>query len=244
MKLLFACALAAAAAGAALAQPTPSKGPPPAALPGAPASHGVFLSPSGEPFRPTTAAPDPLKTWFEQADVKHLGYLDRETFRADAMRFFKKLDENGDGVIDGFEVADYEHKLVPELAEEAEGRIPGLGADRSGGSGSGQQGPGQGSGRPGGGRRRGGSDTQNSGAQGAGGGDRTSGARLPPSRISQLIGEPEPVSGADFNFDTHITVDEWLRATDQRFDILDQAKTGKLTLEELRGRFKPLPKSP
>jgi hypothetical protein len=241
MKLFLVCALV-AIAGAAFAQTSPAKGPPPAALPGAPASHGVFLSPSGEPFRPTPTAPDPLKTWFEQADVKHLGYLDREAFRADAVRFFKKLDENGDGIIDGFEVADYEHKLVPELAEEAEGRIAGMGSDRSGGSGSSQQAPGEG--RPGGGRHRGSGDNQNAGAQGASGGDRTSSSRPPPSRISQLIGEPEPVSGADFNFDTHITLDEWLRATDQRFDILDQAKTGKLTLEALRARFKPLPKTP
>jgi hypothetical protein len=241
MKPLLACALAAAVAGVALAQPAPPK-PAPGALAAAPAAHGVFLSPSGEPFRPTAAAPDPLKTWFEQADVKHLGYLDREAFRADAVRFFKKLDENGDGIIDGFEVADYEHKLVPELAEEAEGRIAGMGSDRSGGSGSGQQNPGQGP--PGGGHHRGSDSSQTSAAQGASGGDRMGGGRLAPSRISQLIGEPEPVSGADFNFDTHITMDEWLRATDQRFDILDQAKTGKLTLEALRARFKPLPRTP
>jgi Ca2+-binding EF-hand superfamily protein len=237
MKLLLVCALAAAVSGAAFAQPTPPKGPPPAGPPGAPSAHGVFLSPSGEPFRPTAAAPDPLKTWFEQADGKHLGYLDREAFRADAVRFFKKLDENGDGVIDGFEVADYEHKLVPELGEEAEGRIAGMGADRGsdqgGGSGSGQPG------RPGGGRHRGGE--QGEGGQGAETG-RSSQIRPPASRISQLIGEPEPVSGADFNLDSRITLDEWLQATDQRFDILDQAKTGKLTLDELRARFKPLPK--
>ena len=241
MKLLFACALAAVAV-AAFAQPAPPRRPVPAAPPGAPPLHGVFLSPSGEPFRPTAAAPDPLKTWFEQADVKHLGYLDREAFRADAVRFFKKLDENGDGVIDGFEVADYEHKLVPELADEAEGRIPGLGRDRGSGSGTGQP-SGQGSGRPGGGRHHG-SAAQDASAQGAGGAGRQGGGRLPPSRITQLIGEPEPVSGADFNFDSRITMDEWLKATDQRFDILDQDKTGKLTLEELRARFKPLSKAP
>jgi hypothetical protein len=237
MKLLLVCALAAAASGAAFAQSTPPKGPPSAGPPGAPAAHGVFLSPSGEPFRPTAAAPDPLKTWFEQADVKHLGYLDREAFRADAVRFFKKLDENGDGVIDGFEVADYEHKLVPELGEEAEGRIAALSGDQAGdqsGSGSGQ--PGQG--RPGGGGQ-GAGDQSGQSADGAG---RSSGGRPPPSRISQLIGEPEPVSGADFNLDSHVTLDEWQRATDQRFDILDQAKTGRLTLDELRARFKPLPK--
>ena len=185
---------------------------------------------------------DPLKTWFDQADAKHLGYLDREAFRADAVRVFKQLDENGDGVIDGFEVADYEHKLVPELGEEAEGRLSGLGGDRaaqSSGPGSGQ--PGQG--RQGGGRHHGGGQEagdQNRTGQNADGPDRSSGGKPPASRISQLIGEPEPVSGADFNLDSRITLAEWMRATDQRFDILDQAKTGRLTLDELRARFKAL----
>jgi len=238
MKLLIAVAFALVAAGAGLAQSAPANGPPPAAQPTGPPSQGVFLSPSGEPFRPTASAPDPLKTWFEQVDSRHQGFIDREAFRADAARFFKKLDENGDGIIDGFEVADYEHKLVPELAEEAEARAAAM--ERGGGSNSGQSGQGQGSGRPGGGRHRGGgaaASTQDSGA------GRPSQGRPPVSRISQLIGEREPVSGADFNLDSHITLDEWMRATDQRFDILDEHKDGKLTLEELRARFKPLPKS-
>ena len=66
------------------------------------------------------------------------GYIDRFEFRADAARFFKTLDENGDGIIDGFEVADYEAKVVPELAEAAEGRLPG-----QYGPGAGQQGGGR-----------------------------------------------------------------------------------------------------
>ena len=57
MKWFLVCALAASVSGAAFAQPAPLKGPPPAGPPGAPSAHGVFLSPSGEPFRPTAAAP-------------------------------------------------------------------------------------------------------------------------------------------------------------------------------------------
>src|SRR5215472_1566415 len=96
----------------------------------------LFLSPAGEPFRPTPAAPDPMKAWFDQADTKHQGYLDREEFRADAVRFFRRLDANGDGVVDGFEVADYEHKLVPELAAEAEGPVLQAPGERPAGGGA------------------------------------------------------------------------------------------------------------
>jgi len=114
MKILAFCALAAlAVSGPALAQPNP------------PAMR-LFLSPSGEPFHASPTAPDPLKTWFDQADANHDGVIDRAEFRADAVRFFKLLDENHDGIIDGFEVADYEAKVVPELSDEALGRMGGL----------------------------------------------------------------------------------------------------------------------
>ncbi|SRR5579883_2758084 len=186
--------------------------------PHAPPAKLVFLSPSGEPFRPTPAAPDPLKTWFDQADTKHQGYIDLGEFRADAARFFKTLDENGDGVIDGFEVADYEAKVVPELASEAEDRLIAAAERAKGGE-----------------RRRGQdrSDAKGAAAPGAHAARQEGGIR-------QLIGEPEPVSGADFNFDSHITLAEWMTAADQRFEILDEAKDGKLTLDELRARFKPI----
>jgi Ca2+-binding EF-hand superfamily protein len=238
--MIAVAAAAATAAGAAPPASTPGQGK--AAPP------RIFLSPSGEPFRPGPDHADPLKAWFDQVDAAHRGYIDRADFRADAARFFKKLDENGDGVIDGFEVADYESKVVPELAEAAEGRLPG------------QFGPPRGrSGGPGGenGHRRGGGDPGTErpgaaqaeaqpqvGAQGRG--------RSPQRPIMQLIDEPEPVSGADFALDSHITLAEWMRATDQRFEILDEAKNGKLTLEildankdgrisldELRARFLP-----
>jgi len=118
-RLLAAAALSLALAVPALAQapekPQPQPQPPPL----------LFLSPSGEPFRKSEATPDPLAAWFAQVDVEHQGFIDREAFRADAARFFDKLDENHDGVIDGFEVTDYEHKIVPELDEWAEGRAPG-----------------------------------------------------------------------------------------------------------------------
>jgi hypothetical protein len=81
----------------------------------------IFISPSGEPFRPSAEAPDPFEAWFARADADHDGSIDRAEFRADALAFFKVLDVNGDGVIDGFELARYEKEVAPELAAEAEG---------------------------------------------------------------------------------------------------------------------------
>jgi hypothetical protein len=193
--LLVSAALFSLLAGLAAAAPTPQ--PPPL----------MFISPSGEPFRQSPATPDPLKAWFDQADARRQGYIDREEFRTDAARFFKRLDENGDGVIDGFEVGDYEHKVVPELAEWAEGRAPGEFAGAKGDhphepkqSGSAKRGP-------------------------------------APRAIAQVIYEPEPVSDADFNLDSRITMAEWMEAADRRFDLLDTDKTGRLTLDALRAKL-------
>lgn len=184
----------------------------------------VFLSPSGEPFRRSADMPDPLAAWFAQADTGRLGYLDRAEFRADATRFFHRLDENGDGIVDGFEVQDYESKVVPELADWSEGiPVSDMGSgrhDHDGGPG----GHGDGHGR------------RDHGHQPPGG-DHQRNSRAP--AIAQLIAEPEPVTAADFNFDSHITLDEWMRATDARFAVLDKDHTGKLTLDELRARMSP-----
>jgi Ca2+-binding EF-hand superfamily protein len=84
-----------------------------AARPAAP--DPVFISPSGEPVRPTPQAPDAFEAWFARLDARHDGKVDRTEFRADAEQFFKRLDVNGDGVIDGFEIAAYEKTVAPEL---------------------------------------------------------------------------------------------------------------------------------
>ncbi len=210
-------------AGPGLAQPAGPPGPKPAAPP------RIFLSPSGEPYRLSPTTPDPLKAWFDHVDANRDGVVDRFEFRADAAIFFKTLDENGDGVIDGFEASDYEHKIVPELAEQAEGRLPGQFAprDRDGQSEDRSPKPGQRATEP----------HRESHAVGPGGVAGRGGRG-----IAQLVDEPEPVTGADFNLDSHITLAEWLRATDQRFDLLDTAHTGRLTLEALRTKMAELQK--
>ena len=224
-KRLLAALAAALIASAALAQP-----------PGAPSSSSptpkpvsaprIFISPSGEPFRLSPTAPDPLKAWFDRVDANQDGVIDRFEFRADAARFFKTLDANGDGVVDGFEASDYEHKIVPELAEQAEGRLPGQFGSRDQGA--------QHEDRPKPGQR---ATEPHREAHDAGAGPGRGGRG-----IAQLLDEPEPVTGADFNLDSHITMEEWLRATDQRFELLDTAKTGRLTLDALRVKMAAMEK--
>ena len=79
------------------------------------AAPGLFISPGGQPFRSLPGEPYPVARWFAQADKNGDGRIDRAEFRADAATFFKVLDQNHDGVIDGFELSYYEHTLVPEI---------------------------------------------------------------------------------------------------------------------------------
>jgi hypothetical protein len=146
----------------------------------------VFVSPSGEPFHPSPAAPDPFEAWFSRVDTNHDGRIDRAEFRADAAQFFKRLDINGDGVIDGFEVAAYEKSVAADLDINGQG----FAAD-------------------------------------------------PKSRDApmSLLADPEPVSGADADLNSHITLAEWLAATDHRFDLLDTHHLGYLTREALAARL-------
>lgn len=75
----------------------------------------LFVSPMGEPFRADVGKPYPSAAWFEQADANHDGVITREEFRADALKFFKALDANGDGRISDFEIHRYEVVVAPEI---------------------------------------------------------------------------------------------------------------------------------
>jgi hypothetical protein len=143
----------------------------------------VFISPSGEPFHAGAGAADGFEAWFAQVDTRHDGRIDLGEFRADAARYFKVLDTNNDGVIDGFEVAAYEKSVAPELD------IAGQGFARDG-------------------KAR--------------------------SDVATLLSEPEPVSGADVNLDSRITLTEWLAAADRRFELLDTKHLGYLTHDGLK----------
>jgi hypothetical protein len=75
----------------------------------------LFVSPMGEPFRAPASKPYPSAVWFAQADANHDGVVTREEFRADALRFFKTLDQNGDGKISDIEIHRYEQEIAPEI---------------------------------------------------------------------------------------------------------------------------------
>jgi Ca2+-binding EF-hand superfamily protein len=165
----------------------------------------LFLSPAGEPFHADAGKPYPVGVWFAQADADHDGKLTREEFRADFARFFKALDENHDGVIDGVEVQRYEQQVAPEVLPrlaQVQGGYPG--------------------------ERGGKGDKRLAEAPRAKGGEQLDGAPA-----YSLFNVSEPVASADADFDGKITLEEFLRTADRRFDLLDKDKAGYLTLETL-----------
>ena len=74
-----------------------------------------FISPMGEPFRARTATDDTLADWFIQADRNRDGMLTADEMRADAERFFARLDTNHDGELDPDEIANYEYEIAPDI---------------------------------------------------------------------------------------------------------------------------------
>jgi hypothetical protein len=194
----------------------------------------LFISPAGKPFRAAPDQPYPVVQWFAAADTDHDGKLTREEFRQDAAAFFNELDINHDGVIDGPEVARYEHVVAPEIL----GLVPDRSAGQASGAGEGGEGHRGGMGGRGGGRRGGG---------GQSGGRTTPGAVPQGAGLYGLINQPEPVAAADANFDGRITLAEFLEAADRHFATLDTADAGFLTLaglpqtpaQALRARHRP-----
>jgi hypothetical protein len=190
----------------------------------------LFISPSGEPFR----GPNGLEAWFARADADHDGAITLPEFEADALRFFRVLDANGDGQIDGFEIQAYEQDVAPEIAANDFDRAPAARVgeeDRPRGDG------GTGGGRRG--RRVGGMGRR---SDGGGRGDGRVTTSLEGASRYALINEPEPVANADENLDSRVSLDEWKRATQRRFTVLDKAKTGRLTLDGLKGKASPQPR--
>jgi hypothetical protein len=177
----------------------------------------LFISPMGEPFR----GPDGFGTWLAGADADHDGAVTLAEFRADAERFFKILDTDGNGYIDGFEMQAYERERVPEIGAVA--------VDEGG----------RGGGRGGfGGRRRGGGDAPppSGGEAGKAPGGQTPfkpAGRQGAARFS-LVNIPQPVAQADEDWNGRITAVEWDHAITRRFALLDKENTGRLTRESLQ----------
>jgi hypothetical protein len=180
----------------------------------------LFISPMGEPFRAAPGAPYPVVQWFNQADTSGKGYITLEDFKADAMRFFKVLDENGDGIVDGFEAQDYEAKIAPEILP----RVADVLTARDVMTQRELAKSGQRARKP-----------QDSIGAGLGKGSRSAAARdvMSGAAIYGLLPDPEPVRSADAKLDYHITKEEWLEAAVRRFNELDKDHTGKLVLSKL-----------
>jgi hypothetical protein len=186
----------------------------------------IFISPAGQVFHALAGQPYPVARWFSQADRDHDGRITRQEFRADFEAFFGALDANHDGVIDGFELDDYEQKTAPEILSVLD--RPGVDPPSTTDSDARDDGQNGGIDELGGARRR-------RGDPGADGGARNSAAKLSVLGASaySLMNVSEPVASADADFDGKVTLAEFLALADRRFDVLDPMGLGYLTLAGL-----------
>lgn len=171
----------------------------------------LFISPSGKPFRGEAEGPYAVAVWFAAADTNHDGKLTLTEFQTDAKAFFRELDTDHDGVIDGFEVQHYEQQIAPEILPHVEGLSAGEGLDLSLGN-------------------RGREARIGEGRKGRGGRPAFSGEGA--SQFG-LFNDPEPVASADTAFDSRITLKAFLQVASDRFHILDVKQTGSVTLSDL-----------
>ena len=176
----------------------------------------IFISPMGEPVRGNLKEPYASAQWFARVNSAHDGRLTEAEFMADALAFFEALDSNHDGVIDGFEVEDYERAIAPEIQPRIGSLRPGEGMDASLGS----HGGGRGNGAPQGG------PISNKAAQ-------ASDIIRQGAGAYSWLPDPEPVSSASAQLNDRITRDEWRAAAHRRFQKLDLAHHGYLSLSDL-----------
>ena len=182
-----------------------------------------FISPMGEPFRPRRQDEDALADWFRQADRNHDGFLTIDEMVADADRFFATLDTDHNGQIEPEELVAYEWEIAPEIQVNSKLRRPRVPqasppsqiAEPRRDHGPGKRGPDEGF------------DPLSNGPQGAG-------------RYA-LLNMPEPVAAADADFNRAITLAEFRDAAVIRFQLLDKAHTGKLTIPALEALLPKLP---
>jgi len=71
----------------------------------------AFVSPMGEPFYSNTGTNDGLATWFAKVDADHDQAITTDEMKADADKFFDRLDRNKDGEIDPDEMTIYEQTI-------------------------------------------------------------------------------------------------------------------------------------
>jgi Ca2+-binding EF-hand superfamily protein len=178
-----------------------------------------FISPMGEPIRARTPNEDTLARWFSQADRNRDGFLTADELQADAERYFTEfLDTNQDGQIDPEELVRYEWTIAPEIQANSRfrrARAPGEAPPKE--------------------------------EAGDGPSRKPDRDRLPPDNGRMgaaryaLLNMPEPVAAADSDFNRAITLQEFRQAALDRFEILDKAHAGRITLQQLEAMKPVLP---
>lgn len=216
------CLLLVFAAAPAMAQDPgapisiPGGGPPAPPPPPGPPPQQLFISPAGEPFRAEPGQPYPVALWFSRADANHDGALTREEFAADSMAFFDQIDTNKDKVVDGFETADYERDVAPEIT----GILPRRERRNDGGPPPIAFPP-----------------SRVEQMMGPPSFMHPRGTPTPVRRQGAaqyaLLNEPQPVRGADSDLDQRVSRAEAEAAAGRRFALLDQDGDGRITLTDL-----------
>ena len=213
--ILPAMALCATLSAMFLASPVAARNEKPPAVCPEPVKPVLFISPSGEPFRPKDAGgDDPVKRWFDQADRNHDGKLTVGELMLDGDRFFATLDTDHNGELLPDEIHAYEDGVAPEIKLY-------------------QRRPEQGGGSEGGARGERGRGERSGGARRAG--------RPTPAYAAGIMGAgryaflniPNPVAAADGDFNRAISASEFRAAAADRFNDLDPQQTKALTLDRL-----------
>lgn len=185
-----------------------------------------FISPMGEPFRAHSVGDDTLANWFRQADRNHDGVLIASEMVADGDRFFATLDSNHDGQLDPDEIANYEWEIAPDIQVMSKTRrAPGQPAPTALRSDSDDERE----------RKRDRDRRAREDAASLGFGGALQGA----ARYG-LLNLPEPVAAADTDFNRAVTLEEFRAAAIARFQLLDAAHLGRLSLAQLQA-IRPVP---
>lgn len=182
-----------------------------------------FISPMGEPFRPPSTGEAPIASWFVQADRNRDGALTVDEMQADADRFFARLDDNQDGQLDREELVNYESVIAPEIQVNSNWRETRSQAAAQ----AGELRPSRQRER----RRR--KDDEHDGYRIDG---------LQGAARYGLLNIPQPVSGADADFNRAISLQEFRQAAAYRFKLLDNRGQGRITLADLEERLPTRPK--
>ena len=185
-----------------------------------------FISPMGEPFRAHSVTDDTLAKWFRQADRNQDGILTTDEMIADADRFFTTLDSNHDGQLDPDEIANYEYEIAPDIQVMSRTRrLPGQAAPTAV-----KSDPDNEHDRKRERERRAREDAASLGFGGA----------LQGAARYGLLNMPEPVAAADTDFNRAVTLDEFKAAAIARFQLLDKAHAGRISLAQLQA-MRPVP---